>query len=42
MPIDILRCKLAFFGATRFDPRSDLWVRISLFQNEPYPDEMQP
>lgn len=42
LPIDILRCKLAFFGATRFDPRSDLWVRISLFQNEPYPDEMQP
>lgn len=40
LPIDILRCKLAFFGATRFDPRSDRWVRISLFQNQPFPDEM--
>jgi len=40
LPIDILRCKLAFFGATRFDPRSDRWVRISLFQGMPFPDEM--
>lgn len=40
LPIDILRCKLAFFGATRFDPRSDLWVRISLFQDQPFPDEV--
>lgn len=40
LPIDILRCKLAFFGATRFDPRSDRWVRISLFQGLPYPDEV--
>lgn len=39
LPIDILRCKLAFFGATRFDPRSDRWVRISLFQGMPFPDE---
>lgn len=37
LPIDLLRCKLAFFGATKFDPRSDLWVRISLFQGLPYP-----
>lgn len=42
LPIDFLRCKLAFFGASRFDPRSDRWVRISLFQDMPYPDEMQP
>ena len=40
LPIDILRCKLAFFGATRFDPRSDLWLRISLYQDMPFPDEM--
>jgi hypothetical protein len=39
-PIDILRCKLAFFGATRFDPRSDRWVRITLFQGSPFPDEL--
>lgn len=37
-PIDILRCKLSFFGATRFDPRSDRWVRITMFQNAPLPD----
>lgn len=37
LPIDLMRCKLAFFGAGRFDPRSDKWVRISLFQGEPYP-----
>ena len=37
LPIDLMRCKLAFFGASRFDPRSDRWVRISLFQNERYP-----
>lgn len=42
LPIDILRCKLAFFGATRFDPRSDRWVRISLFQGQPFPDELTP
>ncbi|MCK0168294.1 hypothetical protein MWU52_12080 [Jannaschia sp. S6380] len=41
LPIDMLRCKLAFFGATRFDPRSDRWVRISLFQGAPYPDELE-
>lgn len=40
LPIDLLRCKLAFFGATRFDPRSDRWVRISLFQGAPYPDDL--
>ena len=39
-PIDILRCKLAFFGATRFDPRSDRWVRVAMFQNAPYPEEL--
>ncbi|MGM0662207.1 MAG: hypothetical protein ACQEUH_13650 [Pseudomonadota bacterium] len=40
LPIDLLRCKLALFGASRFDPRSDRWVRISLFQGAPYPEEM--
>jgi hypothetical protein len=38
-PIDLLRCKLAMFGATRFDPRSDRWVRITLFQGAPFPGE---
>ena len=34
-PIDILRCKLSIFGATKFDPKSDLWTRITLFQGAP-------
>jgi len=40
LPIDLLRAKLSFFGATRFDPRSDRWVRITMFQGAPYPDEL--
>ena len=39
-PIDLLRCKLAMFGAQRFDPRSDRWLRITLFQGAPYPHEL--
>lgn len=39
-PIDVLRCKLAFFGAQRFDPKSDRWLRISLFPHAPFPDEI--
>jgi len=39
-PIDLLRCKLAFFGATRFDPKSDRWLRITLFQHAPQPEEL--
>lgn len=42
LPIDLMRCKLAFFGASRFDPRSDKWVRISLFQGLPYPSDINP
>ena len=40
LPIDLLRCKLAFLGASRFDPRSDRWVRINLFAGAPFPDEL--
>ncbi len=39
-PIDLLRCKLSFFGASRFDPRSDRWVRITMYQHAPFPDEL--
>lgn len=35
LPINMLRCKLAFFGASKFDPRSDRWTRITLFQGAP-------
>ncbi len=40
LPIDMLRCKLAFFGAVHFDPRSDRWVRICMYGNAPYPEEL--
>jgi len=40
MPIDLLRCKLSFFGAARFDPRSDRWVRICMYQDAPFPHEL--
>ena len=40
LPIDMLRFKLSFFGATHFDPRSDRWVRICMFGNAPYPEEI--
>ncbi len=40
LPIDMLRLKLSFFGATKFDPRSDRWVRINMFQYAPFPDEL--
>jgi len=39
-PIDMLRCKLSFFGASKFDPKSDLWTRISLYQGAPLADEI--
>jgi hypothetical protein len=39
-PIDLLRSKLAFFGADRFDPRSDRWLRISLFADEPFLEDI--
>jgi hypothetical protein len=40
MPIDILRCKLAYFGASRFDPKSDRWLRITMYADAPFPDEI--
>ena len=40
LPIDMLRCKLSFFGATQFDPRSDRWVRICMYGNAPLPFEL--
>ena len=41
MPIDMLRLKLSFFGAVKFDPRSDKWLRISMFQGAPLPNELK-
>ncbi len=39
-PIDLLRFKLAFFGASKFDPKSDLWTRVTLYQGAPLPDQL--
>ena len=33
--VDILRCKLAMFGAIKFDPKSDRWTRITMYQGAP-------
>lgn len=40
LPMHLLRCKLSMFGATKFDPRSDRWVRVTLFQGAPLFDEI--
>ena len=39
-PLDLLRFKLAFFGASKFDPKSNLWTRISMYQGAPMPDQL--
>ena len=39
-PIDLLRWKLAFFGASKFDPKSNLWTRITLYQGAPLPADL--
>lgn len=35
LPMHLLRAKLAFFGVGKFDPRSKLWVRNTMFQGAP-------
>lgn len=40
LPIDLLRAKLACFGAVHFDPRSDRWVRINMFKDAPFPPDL--
>ena len=41
IPIDMLRLKLSFFGALKFDPRSDKWLRICMFQGAPLANELK-
>ena len=36
MPINMLRFKLSFFGASRYDPKSDRWLRISFYAGAPF------
>ncbi len=40
IPVHLLRCKLSFFGAERFNPKSNRWVRITLFQGAPLVEEI--
>ncbi len=35
LPLDILRFKLSFFGASKCDPKSNLWTRINMYQGAP-------
>ena len=39
--IDMLRLKLSFFGAQKFDPRSDKWLRINMYQGAPLINELK-
>lgn len=36
LAIDMLRFKLSFFGASRYDPKSDRWIRVSFFPGAPF------
>ena len=36
LPINMLRFKLSFFGASRYDPKSDRWLRVSFFAGAPF------
>ena len=40
-PADMLRGKLSMLGASRFDPKSLLWTRVTFFQGAPLADELQ-
>ena len=39
-PVDMLRGKLSMLGASRFDPKSLLWTRVTFFQGAPLADEL--
>ena len=41
VPIDMLRLKLSFFGAQKFDPKSDKWLRINMYQGAPLIHELE-
>lgn len=41
LPVDMLRCKLSFFGASKFDPKSDRWTRITLCQGAPLAEDLE-
>ncbi len=39
-PMHLLRTKLSFLGANRFDPRGERWVRVTFFQGAPLVEEL--
>ena len=39
-PINMLRFKLSFFGASRYVPKSDRWVRVSFFPGAPFYNDL--
>ena len=39
-PMHLLRAKLSFFGVSKFDPKSRLWVRNTMFQGAPLISEL--
>ena len=41
-PLHLLRLKLSFLGAQKFDPRSDRWIRVTFFQGAPLANEFCP
>ena len=41
VPMDMLRLKLSFFGAQKFDPKSDKWLRINMYQGAPLIHELE-
>ena len=40
-PADLLRGKLSMLGASRFDPKSLLWTRVTFFQGAPLASELE-
>ena len=40
LPLSMLRFKLSFFGASRYDPKSDRWLRVSFFAGAPFYEEL--
>jgi len=40
-PADLLRGKLSMLGASRFDPKSLLWTRVTFFQGAPLANELE-
>jgi len=39
-PMHLLRAKLSFFGVGKFDPKSKLWVRNTMFQGAPIIEDL--